>query len=185
MDQSILFRMKLICLLRWNFTRFHFIYQNFLGSYFWSWSDFRLIKIICRRGLPSLKCRYIIFVVNKHSWWHYINLWLLNSTFSLNSTSIMTQVYLWSFLKKFLSTSWTSAAFVMCLWIKIRKITSEIYLLTCNCLKRNLGKPQDCESKMVISLLIICLNIREEVHVHCEENRIISPFSHQFYIGMD
>lgn len=84
-----------------------------------------------------------------------------------------------------LSTSWTSAAFVMCLWIKIRKITSEIYLLTCNCLKRNLDKPQDCESKMVISLLIICLNIREEVHVHCEEKRIISPFSHQFYIGMD
>lgn len=101
MDQSILFRMKFIYLLRWNFTRFHFIYQNFLGSYFWSWSDFRLIKIICRRGLPSLKCRYIIFVVNKHSWWHYINLWLLNSTFSLNSTSIMTQVYLWSFSKKF------------------------------------------------------------------------------------
>lgn len=108
MDQSILFRRKLICLLRWNFTRFHFIYQNFLGSYFWSWSEFRLIKIICRRGLPSPRCRYIIYVVNKHPWWYYINLWLLNSTFffSLNLTSIMTQVYLWSFPIKFDDGRW-------------------------------------------------------------------------------
>lgn len=103
MDQSILFRRKLICLLRWNFTRFHFIYQNFLDSYFWSLSDFRLIKIICRRGLPSPKCRYINTL-----WWYYINLWLLNSTFffSLNLTSIMTQVYLWSFPIKFDDGRW-------------------------------------------------------------------------------
>lgn len=107
MDQSILFRRKLICLLRWNFTRFHFIYQNFLGSYFWSWSEFRLIKIICRRGLPSPKCRYIIFVVNKHPLMVlYQPLVAEFNLFSLNLTSIMTQVYLWSFPIKFDDGRW-------------------------------------------------------------------------------
>lgn len=107
MDQSILFRRKLICLLRWNFTRFHFIYQNFLGSYFWSWSEFRLIKIICRRGLPSPKCRYIIFVVNKHPLMVlYQPLVAEFNLFSWNLTSIMTQVYLWSFPIKFDDGRW-------------------------------------------------------------------------------
>lgn len=108
MDQSILFRRKLICLLGWNFTRFHFIYQNFLGSYFWSWSEFRLIKIICRRGLPSPKCRYIIFVVNKHPLMVLYQPLVaeFNLFFSLNLTSIMTQVYLWSFPIKFDDGRW-------------------------------------------------------------------------------
>lgn len=108
MDQSILFRRKLICLLRWNFTRFHFIYQNFLDSYFWSLSDFRLIKIICRRGLPSPKCRYIIFVVNKHPLMVLYQPLVaeFNLFFPLNLTSIMTQVYLWSFPIKFDDGRW-------------------------------------------------------------------------------
>lgn len=108
MDQSILFRRKLICLLRWNFTRFHFIYQNFLGSYFWSWSEFRLIKIICRRGLPSPRCRYIIYVVNKHPLMVLYQPLVaeFNLFSSLNLTSIMTQVYLWSFPIKFDDGRW-------------------------------------------------------------------------------
>lgn len=88
--------------------KFHFIYQNFLDSYFWSLSDFRLIKIICRKGLPSPKCRYIIFVVNKHPLMVLYQPLVaeFNLFFSLNLTSIMTQVYLWSFPIKFDDGRW-------------------------------------------------------------------------------